>query len=279
MSGARDRLLKLWELADGSLVRTFHGHEEAITSLAFSADGRRMVSGSYDETVIAWDVPAGRLVHTLRGHTNLVTTVAITPDGRRAVSGSLDGTVRLWNVENGAAVAVWEGHPDPVEAVAITPDGRCVVSAGINDSCLRLWDPWTGRPQGVIEGDFNSAASLVISSDGRLAVCALDDTWEHFIGVFDLEEGRLLRRLDGHADQITAISLSPGGFLAASASRDHTVRLWSTRRTEISRFSADGPLTSVAMTANQQRIITADESGRMHFLCPEGDCVPPGRSP
>ena len=64
------------------------GHTDAVTSVAFSPDGKRIVSGSQDQTVKVWDADKGTETLTLKGHTQLVTSVAFSPDGKRIVSGS-----------------------------------------------------------------------------------------------------------------------------------------------------------------------------------------------
>src|SRR5436309_15735505 len=46
------------------------GHREAVTSLAFSPDGKTLASGSYDRTVRLWGIPSGRALRVLKGHTD-----------------------------------------------------------------------------------------------------------------------------------------------------------------------------------------------------------------
>jgi WD40 repeat protein len=88
------------------------GHTSWVYSVAFSPDGKRIVSGSGDNTVRVWDAETGEAVHTpLQGHTRGVSSVAFSPDGKRIVSGSDDYTVRVWDVETGQAVHTpLQGH-------------------------------------------------------------------------------------------------------------------------------------------------------------------------
>jgi hypothetical protein len=87
----RDKTIKLWEVATGSLVRTLSGHTDWVRSVAFSPDGRLLASGSGDNrTIKLWEVASGSLVRTLSGHTNWVNSVAFSPDGRLLASGSGD---------------------------------------------------------------------------------------------------------------------------------------------------------------------------------------------
>jgi WD40 repeat protein len=109
--------------------------------VAFSPDGRQVVSGSDDETVRLWDAATGAPLQTLEGHTGWVTSVAFSPDSRQVVSGSHGKTVRLWDAATGAPLQTLEGYTDSVRSVAFSPDGRL--------ETLRVLDGW------VVEGMSN----------------------------------------------------------------------------------------------------------------------------
>jgi WD40 repeat protein len=67
-SDAKDNTIRLWDAATGALLRTFKGHSEVISSVAFSPDGARVLSGSGDTTIRLWDVATGALLRTFEGH-------------------------------------------------------------------------------------------------------------------------------------------------------------------------------------------------------------------
>ena len=77
------------------------GHTGPVNSVAFSADGKKIVSGSEDKTLIVWDATTGQALQRLQGHKEGVTGVAWSPDGSKIVSASEDGTLKVWDPANG----------------------------------------------------------------------------------------------------------------------------------------------------------------------------------
>jgi WD40 repeat protein len=109
--------------------------------VAFSPDGKRIVSGSLDNTLRLWDAQSGQPIgDPLQGHQDSVSSVAFSPDGKRIVSGSDDKTLRLWDAQSGQPIGdPLQGHQDWVRSVAFSPDGKRIVS-GSDDKTLRLWE-------------------------------------------------------------------------------------------------------------------------------------------
>ena len=158
--------IRLFDFATGRLVALLKGHSDVVLALAFSPDGRRLISGSADDTAIIWDVEQRRVLQQLKGHTASIYAVGFTPDGARAVTGSYDRDLRLWSVADGQPIGdPMTGHGDKIYALAVAPDGT--IASGDESGEIRLWDGKTGAfrktPPGIIDGDYS--AILVKNGD------------------------------------------------------------------------------------------------------------------
>ena len=135
-SGSQE--IKLWDVSNGSELRTISGHENSIQSLAFSPYGLILASASVDNTVRLWDVASGSQLRVLTGHSSRVDGVSFSPDGRLVASASWDPSVKLWDVANGSDLRTLKGHTLWVTCVAFSPDGSMIAS-GSDDGTVRIW--------------------------------------------------------------------------------------------------------------------------------------------
>ncbi|MFO0847304.1 MAG: protein kinase [Gemmataceae bacterium] len=111
-------------------------HGGAVLSVAFSFDGRQMVTVGYDGTAKLWDASTQVLLRTLIGQ---FIRAAFTPDGRRVVTTGTDRTVRLWDVVSGKELLTLVGHTDKINGLAVAADGRRILTAS-DDRTVRIWE-------------------------------------------------------------------------------------------------------------------------------------------
>ncbi|EDR06794.1 uncharacterized protein LACBIDRAFT_299673 [Laccaria bicolor S238N-H82] len=235
------------------------GHDAWVTSVAFSPDGRHIVSGSGDKTVRVWDAQTGQSVmDPLKGHDNWVTSVAFSPDGRHIVSGSRDKTVRVWDAQTGQSVMdPLKGHDDCVTSVAFSPDGRHIVS-GSRDKTVRVWDAQTGQSvMDPLKGHDNWVTSVAFSPDGRHIVSGSRDKT---VRVWDAQTGQsVMDPLKGHDSWVTSVAFSPDGRHIVSGSSDKTVRVWDAQTGQSVMDPLKGHddwVTSVAFSPDGRHIVS-----------------------
>jgi len=198
-------------------------HEDNVTSVAWSPDGRRVVSGSSDRTIRVWDVTNGAELLCLSKHEGSVNAVAWSPDGRRVISGSDDQTVRVWDAATGAELLSLPGHGNRVKSVSCSPDGQRLVS-GSADCTVRVWDTSSGTQLRCLSEHEKEVTSVSFSSDGRYIVSGGDDGT---VRVWDAATGAQLRCLRGHTGWVWSVSFSPDGKqIVSGGGYDGTVRVW-----------------------------------------------------
>ena len=164
--------MKVWDAATGQEILSLKGHTAAVTSVAFSPDGKRIVSGSRDKTVKVWDAATGQELLSLKGHTGEVSSVAFSPDGKRIVSGSEDQTVKVWDAATGQEAPLPQGpHQTGSTAWRSARDGKRIVS-GSWDKTVKVWDAATGQELLSLKGHTGLVSSVAFSPDGKRIVSA-----------------------------------------------------------------------------------------------------------
>jgi WD40 repeat protein len=111
-------------------------------SVAFSADGRRLVTASTDRTAAVWDSASGARLRVLRGHRAALTSARFSPDGRHVVTASKDADARVWVTETGRSSSLLHGHFHFVSDASFSPDGRWILTTG--PRTLGLWSAASG---------------------------------------------------------------------------------------------------------------------------------------
>jgi len=239
----------------------------AVTSLAFSPDGSRLLSGFAGRTeAVVWDPETGEQLGAFSGHTGAVGTVAWSPDGSRVATGSADGTVRVWDARTRDSLRTFTGHDGEVHLVGFDHAGKHVVSLSSNR--ILAWNLDTGEPVGRVEGTFTGSAALdpqgyylvldrpenaevrtvpslglsrTVETSSSLLALALTSEGEVVQGTAD---GRIIveggaedtgRLLLGHDLGVWSVAVHPRARRMASVSWDGTVRIWDLTREEIVR--------------------------------------------
>ncbi|NEP35367.1 PQQ-binding-like beta-propeller repeat protein, partial [Moorena sp. SIO3B2] len=239
------------------------GHTDIVSAIAFSPDGKQIISVSGDGTVRLWDTESGQLIHTFEGNTEWVTAIAFSPDGKQILSGSGDGTVRLWDTETGQPLHTLEGHTSSVTEIAFSPDGKQIIS-GSEDNTVRLWDTETGQLIHTFEGHTDLVTDIAFSPDGKQIISGSND---NTVRLWDTESGQTLHTLEGHTSNVYDIAFSPDGKQILSGSHDTKVRLWDTESGQTLHTlqgHIDG-VSAIAFSPDGQEILSVSGDGTVRL--------------
>jgi WD40 repeat protein len=223
--GTGDRWARVFDTATGRPLGEPLAHGAVVRAVAFSADGKRLLTGcdDADKVVRLWDLASGKLLRTFVGHDRKISAVAFQPGGSRVLTASWDRTARLWDLTPGAGPAPGPlRHEDLVQSATFSRDGRLVLTAG-DDYTARLWEVASGKPVGlplVHPGKVNTA---VFRPDGLLVACGGRGKNVH---LWETATGKLLGTPLWHPGEVYASAFGADGRELLAGCSGGEVRRW-----------------------------------------------------
>ena len=271
-TSAKEKTIRLWNVDTEQAPRELEGHTDAIAAIAFSPNGKRLVSASFDGTLRLWPTAMDREPLRLEGHKDRVVAVVFSPDGKSLASASYDGTLRLWNAETGQEILKVIEPTGPIVAVAFNPGGKYLTSLGAFGTA-RLWDVETKQSSDKLTaklGFLETVRLAAFSSDGkRMLGVSLDST----VRYWDLERKKGPIALKGNQatllaeKMVVAAAISHDGKWLACASMDGKVRLWNVDKEDDPR-PLEGQretASSVAFSPDSKRLASASHEGSVRL--------------
>jgi WD40 repeat protein len=267
--------ISLWNLNEPDLDRAVHrlkGHSASVTSLAFSPDGRTLVSGSWQLDgeygrghAIVWDMRSRRRIRQLFGGGSMILSLAYAADGRVVASGEEDGTIRFWNTATWAQLGpALVRHASAVTNLAFSPVSQ-ILASGSSDATVMLWDVATLEAinQGLT-AHRRAVTGVVFTVDGeRLATSDDDGTiavWN--VGV----DNRLGLPVPG-SQGVASVAFRPDGKFLATGGDDGTVAVFDaisrmpTRKFGVGR----GFVYGLAFSPDNKTLVSGDWAGTIAF--------------
>lgn len=243
------------------------GHAGAARAVAWSPNGKLLLTAGEDGKLIVHDRPDGKPLREFTIAGQIITSLAISADGKLAVVGTNAANLAKLSLPDGpfaedAMLEVWGGVPGAVTALALSADGRWLIS-GDAAGTTRLWDTTTKQTVRDYPGVAMAVVSVAFEPDDTIVCAAAADgglrAWNRdsgellgayfapaATGLAHLPKQKLLltsgsdgmmrqwtwppelrATLPGHTDVVPSISLSADGKLALSGGLDSQVLLWS----------------------------------------------------
>jgi WD40 repeat protein len=258
-TGADD--IVLWDVASMNILARME-HTDNVWSLAFSPDGRWLVSTHGDGAILLWDIAQRKRAANFNEHSAAVNAVAFSTDGKYLASAGEDQHIIIWNVEQNRKEAVLIGHEHRVLSLAFSPGSEWLVASDSSGKII-LWDVARRSPRWssiAIDQATLPDFSVAASPDWRWVA----STWS----VYDSADGREVFRMrdnlrDGQTAGNSAIAFSPDGRWLACVSWFGRIRLWDTQTWEVAdEFnSRDKKFIRVSFSSDSRRLATGDVDG------------------
>ncbi|TPX33339.1 hypothetical protein SmJEL517_g03751 [Synchytrium microbalum] len=221
LTASNDHLVKLWNTKTAFCEQTLSRHTENVTSCAWLPDGDRFVSASHDKNIFMWNTD-GDVLHRWQG--TRVTDLVVTPDGKKMIAICHEKKIRLYDLETRTETTCIQ-ETDSITSICVANDSRHVL-VNLSVKEIHLWDleerrllkKFVGQQQGrfVIRSCFGGVNQNFILSGSE----------DNNVYVWHREHGVLIEKLSGHTGCVNSVAWNPRFNMFASASDDHTIRVF-----------------------------------------------------
>lgn len=244
-------------------VQQFVAHQDDITTVNWSHDGKYILTASNDKTARIWNL-SGELIAELKGHQDQVFIANFSLDGKYIITASADKTVRIWNF-SGQQLAIIK-HQDYVDSASLSNDGKRIITTSVtppmttivdgktaisssNEKIARIWN-LSGNLLLQLQDKVNTAR---FSPDGKYILTASNDKTAR---IWDTS-GKLLRTFTGHSMAVSSAYWSPNGKYILTNSNFPYV--WDISGKQIVRFNIDNKWATVnaGFSPDSQRVFVS----------------------
>ncbi len=278
LTGHDDAQLRLWQVSGGSPYAsgpsTLTGHDQAIRTVALSADGQWLASSAADQTLRLWSAATGQS-HWVAATAATATLLSFSPDGQWLAVACPGAGIALWDATTGAALGDLDDAPASPSALVISPCGEWIV-VGARDGSIGLWSRAQGTHHSTLIGHQGQVHGLAIGLDGRILASASHDGtvrwWDLAAG--DGGRGQASSRHDQPLRQyplgqwqhpaeqwLQGVTLDPAGDMLAITSEDAQVEVWDVKtnqRRHTLRGHSQG-IWQVAVSPSRTHLVTASQ--------------------
>ncbi|MEQ1577433.1 MAG: serine/threonine-protein kinase [Hyphomicrobium sp.] len=238
-------------------------HTGAASQLAFTADGRTLVTTGADATLKVWDATSLSLERTIELDDGPATSLAVS--GTRALTGHANGQTVLWDTGTAAKISTFKRNDAEIWAVTFLGQGDRFASAS-HDWKTAIWDTASSTPAHIIDAHESAvqAVTFALTPRGPLLVTGGADK---SVKLWKGDTFELTRRYTGHSDFVTTLAIAPDGRSIASAGLDGNIRIWSTqsRSTRQRLYGHKGRVGGLAFSPSGAWLASAGEDGKVRL--------------
>jgi WD40 repeat protein len=252
-----------YDTRTGKELPTLPGHPSGgVRRLAFTPDGRQLVSGGFDGAVIVWDLAQRKEVRNIKVESGTVYDLSLSLDGKMLATAGREG-LKLWDLTTGKGLPRAAMKKHNCIAVAFSPDGKLIASG--DSSCVKLWEIVTGKEIQTIKGFKGELAQILFSRDGRTLYSA---SYDRLVRLWEARTGRLLHEAEAHNGWVWGISLSPDEKALASCSVDTKLLYWNVADLpQPTTTKTDVPLTADQADRYWKELGSLDASTAYKAIC------------
>lgn len=172
------RKVNLWKTTDWLLAGVIDELPGRVTALAFSVDGRSLISASNASgqkgKISIWNSDDLDKRLEWSAHDGTIYDITLSPNGKNLATGGEDKLIRLWNLVDGKQLKQIEAHSAPIMSLAFKPDGTAIAS-GAADQELKIWDIRTREQKNLVTGHPGNISSIVWPANNAELITASDD--------------------------------------------------------------------------------------------------------
>ena len=277
-SGGWDNQVTVWDASGATLVKALtiplQGKGDLLLDLAFSPDGKRIVTGSrqngstLETTVHVWDAYTGAELLFLQGApSEFCNSVAYEPKGLYIAAGCFNQTsgkrtVYLWAAARGGQMQAFDGVTGPV---VFSPDGTRLTSGDFSTQTLKLWDMNSGNLALTIQGsNVGGFLSAAFSSDSGTI---LTGNGNGSISIWSTQTGQSILNLPGHTKSVNAVAVSPDDMRFVTAGDDGSLILWDgSTGQKLSTYQGTKSFRTVSFSKDSKHIVAGGDDNMLRVF-------------
>jgi WD40 repeat protein len=312
--------LRLWSVDSGQLAGNAIPHSGPVLATGFSHDGAVFFAAGADQTVSFWNAQTLAQLPTRLKHESPVMQACFTADDQRLITATVRGAIRIWDWKPGQQVGPTMNHPASVESMVMNASGALLMTCGSDqavrlwnvpggkqvtmpldflgkvrcagfsaqddlvtcgpDRNVRLWQLPTNNNLSTFAAAFPVHHLSQAPNRHRMAISGGPENNQGSTWIIDGMNSQAEPVRLSHRDLVLFSSFSPDGTRIATASMDHTARIWDARSGKplSAPLHHEDPVWQVAFSPDGSRLATAcgqDDLGKVQ-IWESGSGLPAG---